>query len=75
MGNSDNKGPFFSARLSSILFAKVLAWGQSRGAWSKFSPIAYMDLISGRRTGKERTRIKRLASEEELKMESERKDA
>ena len=68
MGNSDNKGPFFSARLSSILFAKVLAWGQSRGAWSKFSSIAYMDLISGSRTGKERTRIKRLASEEELKM-------
>ena len=75
MGNSDNKGPFFSARLSSILFAKVLAWGQSRGAWSKFSPIAYMDLTSRGRTGKERTRIKRLASEEELKMENERKDA
>lgn len=68
MGDSDHKGPFFSAPLSSILFAKVLAWGQSRGVWRKFSSIAYMDLISGRRTGKERTRIKKLASEEELKM-------
>lgn len=68
MGDSDHKGPFFYARLSTVLFAKVLAWGQSRGAWSKFSSIAYRDLISGRRTGKERTRIKRLASEEELKI-------